>query len=326
MSQPSLSAKDFEYLLNRFDAEYLGLRLRRQVDTIARFYGPGLSHLHLENLDFLKPVLDLGLRLVGLRDRALKNAFRPIVTEHQFFFRRIPNAFSGLRILHLSDLHIDCKEPGQSPIREALVALIKKLHFDLCVITGDFRFKSFGPYHCVAEEMEMLASALSCREGIFAVLGNHDLIEQVPALERLGIRVLLNESASLEQEGQRIWLVGLDDPHFYGTHDVNRALKGVPEGAFQLWLVHSPELANEAARRRATLYLSGHTHGGQLCLPGGAPLYRNVKCPSRLQRGRWLWKNVQGYTSSGVGASLWPGRLNCPAEVAIHELWSAQRG
>jgi predicted MPP superfamily phosphohydrolase len=171
--------------------------------------------------------------------------------------------------------------------------------------------------------MEILAPALACPLGAWGILGNHDAIEEVPYLERLGIRMLVNESVALERDGQQLWLVGLDDPHFYGTHDFQRALSGVPAAACKIGLIHSPEISAEAKRHGIALYLAGHTHGGQLCLPGGHAPYQNARCPARLARGEWREGRMVGYTSVGAGSSGLPARLNCDPEIALLELQPA---
>jgi predicted MPP superfamily phosphohydrolase len=307
-------------LLRRFDTDALRQRMLQQVAHVVRLFGRGKGGIHLEEMDALFPILDIGLRLVGLRRRAGQNVLQHRVTQNLFHLPGLPAAFTGLRVLHLSDLHVDLQQGDEDAFTRSLTRLLQRLDFDLCVITGDFRYETAGPYGAVTTQMAVLAPALQCRFGAFGVLGNHDFIEQVPYLERLGIRMLVNEAAAIEQDGERLWLVGVDDPHFYGTHDLERATAALPAGACWVGLVHSPELFEEAAGQGAALYLCGHTHGGQLCLPGGIPLYLDAQCPRRLARGRWSYEKMLGYTSSGTGASGLPVRLNCPPEVAIHVL------
>jgi uncharacterized protein len=316
---PAEPIDPLDVLLTRFDPTFLGRRLLLQVNHFVRIFGSGRGGIHLENMDFLFPILDLGLRLCGLKARATRNVLVPRVSRRVFVLPQLPPAFAGLRVLHLSDLHIDCAE-GIGDLAQVFSAALRGLAFDLCVITGDFRYKTFGSYEEVAEQMARFAPALACRHGVYAVLGNHDVVEEVPYFERLGVRMLVNEAVAVERDGQRLWLAGLDDPHFYGTHDLDRALRDVPGRDCVVALVHSPELAEEAAERGVALYLAGHTHGGQLCLPGGfAPRY-DARCPRRRARGRWRVGAMEGYTSVGLGASGLPVRLNCPPEIAIHEL------
>jgi predicted MPP superfamily phosphohydrolase len=114
--------------------------------------------------------------------------------------------------------------------------------------------------------------------------------------------------------------VGLDDAHFYGTYNLAQMSSGMPANAFRIALVHSPELALDIEKQGAALYLTGHTHGGQICLPGGIPIITHVKCFPEMIKGKWRVRNMQGYTSCGLGASGLLVRINCPPEIAIHEL------
>jgi len=309
-------------LLGRFTPDFLGRRMQLQVDYYVRVFGAGRGGPHLENMDFLFPVLDRALRLVRLRRRALRNTLSLRARENVFRLPGLPPAFDGLRLLHLSDLHLDCAAAGEGGLARPIVGWLDRagLRFDLCLITGDFRYKTHGSYLEVAEQMALLMPALRCRHGVYGVLGNHDFIEEVPYLERLGLRLLVNEAAPIRLRGKRLWLVGVDDPHFYGTHDLGRAMAPVSSGEAVIALVHSPEIAEEAARCGVSLYLAGHTHGGQVCLPGGIPVYLDAHCPRRRARGRWRCGAMQGYTSAGAGCSGLLARLNCPPEVAIHVL------
>src|SRR4029079_2861599 len=101
--------------------------------------------------------------------------------------------------------------------------------------------------------------------------------------------------------------------------DLDAALSGVPEDACKVLLVHSPEVIARAAERGVDLYLCGHTHGGQVCLPGLGPVVLNANCARRYARGTWRYGSMQGYTSSGLGTSCVPVRFFCPPEVAVIE-------
>lgn len=237
----------------------------------------------------------------------------------------LPPRFDGLRVLHLSDLHLDAAERylGGRELGRHIAARVSALDFDLAVITGDHRFDISGPYDRVEAQLAHLVPALDCELGAWAILGNHDFIEQLPGMERLGLRTLVNEAARLERGNEAIYLVGVDDPHFYGTHDFERALVTVPRNACKIALVHSPEVGELAARHEIALYLAGHTHGGQLCLPGGLAPYVNARCPRARIRGHWQVGSMRGYTSAGTGSSGLPVRFNQRPEIAIHTLRSA---
>jgi hypothetical protein len=158
---------------------------------------------------------------------------------------------------------------------------------------------------------------------VYAVLGNHDSILMLPPLEDMGVRLLMNESVTLEREGERIYLSGIDDAHFFGVENFEKALADVPADALTVLLSHTPEVFRQAAHSGIDLLLCGHTHGGQICLPGKIPLLLDAAIPRHLGRGPWRYRNMLGYTSPGAGTSIAEVRLNCPAEITIHTLTSA---
>ena len=117
-----------------------------------------------------------------------------------------------------------------------------------------------------------------------------------------------------------VWVIGVDDPHYYGCDDLPGALESVPSEAFKILLVHSPEIIEKAEAAGIDLYLCGHTHGGQICLPLLGPLISNSNCARKYTRGQWQYKHLQGYTSPGVGTSGVPVRFFCPPELGLIEL------
>jgi len=153
---------------------------------------------------------------------------------------------------------------------------------------------------------------------VYGVLGNHDTIRMVPAMEDMGIRMLLNESETLVRGGQRIHLVGIDDAHYYRVDNIEKAVSQVPSTEFSVLLSHTPEIYCQAAHAGFKLLLSGHTHGGQICLPGAIPLTLDSVLPRRMGAGGWKYHDMVGYTAVGVGSSIVPVRLNCPPEITLH--------
>jgi uncharacterized protein len=263
--------------------------------------------------------LHRGLQLLGLYQHGESNARTPVIKRLVFSFETLPEAFDGFTILHLTDLHAD----GLTGFADDLHNILRTLEVDLCVLTGDYRFDVTGPCENVYAQMERILSGINARHGVVGVLGNHDWYEMVPELEKLGVKMLVNASLAIDQEAQRIWLLGVDDPHYYGCADLPGALSGVPADAFKILLIHTPELFAEAAAHNVHLYLCGHTHGGQVCLPLFGPLITNANCPRAYVRGHWRHETVQGYTSTGVGTSGVPVRFFCPAEIGLITL---QRG
>lgn len=306
-------------LIDRFGREYVGRRMMLQARHSADVYGGyGRLRFHPENSELLPWLAGVGLKVAGLAGRTRRNCLDYHVERREFRIRNLPAPFHGLRILHLSDIHSDAI-PDRG---ERLIRLLQGLHgaYDLCVLTGDYRFQTSREYDTSLERLAPLLKPISCPFGMIGILGNHDFLEMVPGMEALGVRMLVNESLHLERDGRRLWIAGTDDPHFYAAHDIARSLADVPASAPTILLCHSPEAYQEAALSGVDLYLCGHTHGGQLCLPGSLPVITNAAVPRRLVSGPWNVDRMLGYTSRGAGASGIPARLNCPPEVAIHTL------
>ncbi len=226
-------------------------------------------------------------------------------------YENLPAEFDGYRILHLSDLHLDyVEEAALSAVRQ-----IAGCNADLCVITGDIRDDYTAPLAPVMEQFARMVAGISARDGIMAVLGNHDCAAMVDPMEDLGVRVLVNERVKLSRGDGSLFVTGVDDVHVFHTEHADRALCAAGEG-FGVALAHSPEAA-EAARRHHHLYLTGHTHGGQICLPGGRPLITGLHRERDLARGVWRRGEMIGFTTRGVGVSGFPVRLNCVAEAVV---------
>jgi predicted MPP superfamily phosphohydrolase len=307
---------DLEKLVKRCGEPYVSGRLRTQVELAASVLGPGLGSFHFENLEWALKVFGWGLKLLGLWNRGVSNLTQHRIVQNEVWTPRLPDCYDGLRILHLSDLHLDVSKGMGAHIG----GLCAGLEYDLALITGDFRFQTHSDYRPALQEIEGLAACLRCELGCFGILGNHDFLEFVPILESWGIKMLLNEAVRIEKQGSGLWIVGLDDAHFYGAHDYARAFSQAPQNEAKILMIHSPETLEDARRRGADFVLCGHTHGGQVCFPGGFPLWMNANCPRSFCRGPWEYQGMPGYTSSGAGSSGLPVRLNCPPEIVIHTL------
>ena len=254
------------------------------------------------------------LRLTGL-DRAGRRAAAAVeVRTNVVWSPRLPSAFDGYRILQLSDLHADISQAALAVTRRR----VRGLDHDLAVLTGDYRDGSGPDFDRALATVGRLVRVL--RPPVYAVLGNHDLLDMVPPLEAMGVRCLVNEASSIEQHGERLHVAGIDDAFRFKTHDLEGALAQVPPDGFTVLLSHSPEPWREAARAGVDLMLSGHTHGGQVCLPGGVPLSLMADIPRRLGRGPWREGGLQGYTAAGCGTGGLPIRFFCPPEATLHVL------
>lgn len=242
---------------------------------------------------------------------AARRALRLELTELTFGFPDLPGRFDGYRVLHLTDLHLDNILDTAAATAERLAGI----EHDLCVITGDIRDNIHTPLPALMDRLGHIVSALSARDGVLGILGNHDGAAMVPPMERLGIRMLLNESITLTRGEDALHVTGLDDVHRFHTEAASAALEAAPDG-FCIALVHSPEIADQASARHR-LYLTGHTHGGQICLPGRRPFATGLKRHHELASGLWRHGEMIGYTSRGTGACVLPFRTFCPGEVVL---------
>jgi predicted MPP superfamily phosphohydrolase len=251
---------------------------------------------------------------VGLYGRGRRNAAQVRLVTNRVSSTHLSEAFDGYRILQLSDLHADMSKAAMCRVIE----LVADLAYDVCVLTGDYRGKTFGPFKACLDGVEEVVSKL--KGPVLGVLGNHDTIRMVPRLEAMGVRMLLNERVTLGRGGAQIHLAGVDDPHFYRADNLEKAADGIPEDAFSVLLSHTPEIYRQAAHVGFDLMLAGHTHGGQICLPGQIPLTLDSSLPRRFGAGAWRYEGMSGYTSVGAGTSVVAVRFNCLPEITIHEL------
>jgi predicted MPP superfamily phosphohydrolase len=259
----------------------------------------------------------LGLAAAGAGAGVLADAIwwephRLVVERLSLAFPDLPPALNGLRLVHLTDLHCSVAvSPGEI---ERAVAQANALAPDLVLLTGDY--VTIGSQY--AALCAAALSALQAPLGRYAVLGNHDhwagAEKVVGPMREAGVRVLRNEALPVSRGGE-LWLAGIDSA-FEGRHDIRGALQGVPPAAFKVVLLHEPDLADEVARHPVQLQLSGHSHGGQVRLPGfGAPILPRLgrKYPMGLRQVGGL----KLYTNRGVGRLPPAIRLNCPPEVAL---------
>ena len=267
----------------------------------------------------LLAVFTVLLRITGLYKKGIAQAKDVQVVKKELVFRDLPSAFDGFKILHLSDLHID----AIAGLEEILLEKIKPLAFDLCVVTGDFRMDTTGSFRQIVSPMTRLLASVRPEYGVLAVLGNHDTYRMVDVLEPAGLRFLVNETVRLEKENRFIRITGIDDTYYFYTDMALQALE--EESAdFSIALAHTGELSDVAAANGYQLYLCGHTHGGQICLPGGIPVISHQKGKRERIRGLWHHNGMTGYTSAGAGVSGIPLRFNCPPEITLFTLKSKQ--
>lgn len=306
--KPTLSPEDAAALADRLGPHALAKRLAREEKIWNR---KTLRSKELGKFSF-ESCLTLLLKSCGLWARARREFLDVRVEENHVTLDALPAPFEGFRILQLSDLHCDL-DPFLMDIVEEKIS---ELNYDLAVLTGDYQDCRVMDQELSTRLMTRLIRRLSGPK--FGILGNHDFAASIAVFERAGLPILLNENATITREGQRIWICGIDDPRFFGTHDLAAARRDVRANDIAILLAHAPDVWREAEAADYSLLLAGHTHGGQLCLPGGFPLVRNSAAPRALTSGAWRSGKLQGYTSRGTGACSVPARLFCPPEVTLH--------
>jgi predicted MPP superfamily phosphohydrolase len=295
-------------------------RLAIEREHEARASGQGFTFLHMQNMSIKQMMIEVILRATGTCWWGHANAGKVQLRRNEVRLLGLPEAFDGFTILHLSDLHADMSASALERVAE----LALDLEYDLCVLTGDYRARTYGDHEPCLERVASMREVLHA--DIYAVLGNHDSLAMVPALEALGIRVLLNESVAIQRGADKIYLAGVDDAHFYHTDDIEKAAAHIPEGSAKILLSHSPEIYGKAAQAGFDLMLSGHTHGGQICLPGGVPIILEADLPRAFAAGAWRHEGMAGYTSVGAGSCLVPVRFNNRPEITLHRLVGGDSG
>jgi uncharacterized protein len=232
-----------------------------------------------------------------------------------------------LRVVQLSDIHF-----GSYMTREHLGKIVEATNAqrpDLAVLTGDYVtepvYDGFGNKHAehawpCAEVLRDIQAPL----GRVAVLGNHDCGTNpdivTAALSSNNVQVLRNRSMSLERNGRRLWLAGVDDVvKQYARPDL--ALKGVPTDECVLAAVHEPDFADEMRRYSVDFQISGHSHGGQVRFPVVGALYL-PELGKKYPLGYYRFGDFQLYTNRGVGVIGLPLRLMCPPEITVFTLRS----
>lgn len=302
------------YLEKRLGRAHAKQRLGIEIASEPKVFGGGFNFFHPENWYSTHSLIRYCLKSSGLYWRGVRNAANFKTNRNNIYIPRLPESFNGCTILHLSDLHTDMNPE----ITELLATKIAELNYDICVLTGDYRANTFGAIKNSMQGMKVIAAKL--KEPIYGVLGNHDSIRMVPELENMGIQMLLNESRAIERNQDQLFISGVDDAHYFRVDNIEKAVETIPNDVVSIILSHTPEIYRQAAHADYDIMFCGHTHGGQICLPGGIPIILDAKCPRYIGKGSWRYLEMQGYTSVGAGTSIVDVRLNCRPEITLHTL------
>jgi predicted MPP superfamily phosphohydrolase len=245
-----------------------------------------------------------------------------IQTKHvQLSSSRLPVHFSGLRVVQFSDVHLG-DFYSLTQLSKA-VSHINQLKPDLIFFTGDL----YDAQHGIASEdcIPVLAK-LKATYGKWAVLGNHDYLSGVQKIINLmhksGFTVLKNNSQQIVLQGNHINILGLDD-WLRGKPNLPKALRGLDPADFTISLVHEPDYADIAVNFPIDLQVSGHSHGGQVRIPGIGAMITTKKGRKYVQGLYQLQgSRLQVYANSGLGMTFLPIRFYCRPEVTLFTLTS----
>jgi len=260
----------------------------------------------------------------------------------------LPAALEGTRIVHISDLHF-----RQRWLKEydEVIARLGENPPDVVVITGDFVDDKYDPRPAMPT-VERFVTQLKARRGVVSILGNHDAHFLVPHLARWGVRHVGMRGVEVTMPEKTGGLKERQNPHpnpppvsqekeksaavieFIGLEGVVRqdldvdAIAEIPaknEGTLRIVLSHYPDALKRIGNLSADLFLAGHTHGGQVCLPGRIPIIKHDSLPRPYCTGIHRIDNTWLVVNRGLGFATLPIRVFCPAEIIDIKVVSAER-
>jgi predicted MPP superfamily phosphohydrolase len=244
------------------------------------------------------------------------------ITQRTFYLSNLPPAFDGFRIVQISDIHLE--EFTEDFFLRRVIEHVNSLAAEVVVVTGDF--VSRGPMSievswAAAGRCAQLLGTLTCKER-FGILGNHDAIVGSKIvrghMEENGLPILVNANVKIEREGQHIFLGGIDD-YSFGVPNLSEAVPENPDAPVIL-LAHEPDFLNKVVAhdrgKNVDLVLSGHTHGGQVRIPGIRPLFL-PPLGKIYTEGHYRVGSTQLYVNRGIGTVGVPFRFNCRPEVTV---------
>ena len=217
--------------------------------------------------------------LTGLYWRGLSNSAKVELSHNRIASAVLPESFDGFTILHISDVHVEMSEAAMARVAE----LLRGASYDISVLTGDYRAQTFGPYADAVAGVGRLREYLN--GPIYGVLGNHDTIRMVPAFEEMGIRMLLNE-----RRGSSAAAPSSISPASTTPISIAWTISRRPRTAFRTMPSRfscriRPKFTGRRRMPISTSCSRGHTHGGQMCLPGGIPVTLNCVLPRAMGNG-----------------------------------------
>ena len=264
-----------------------------------------------------------GLASVALLSGAWAHTIEPNwaeVTQHTIKIPHLPREFDGFRIAQISDIHIEGGSMGKN--LPSICRMVNDQNADAIVITGDY---VTTPTEANPDVLARGLASLSAPHGVWGIMGNHDywsgpstdIVEEI--LARTPVQILINQTHVWERDGARLHLAGFDD-FWGGTRQFDEMAAKIPRGEAAIALGHEPDFAIEvAATRKFGLMLSGHSHGGQIALPGGIPIHV-PDYARKFPRGAYNVDGMRLYTNRGLGTVGIPMRFCSRPEISVFTL------
>jgi len=287
----------------------------------------------IKKLGFISGGLVLSTMLVG----RFKWAFDFRLRTEDIVLPDLPDAFNGLKIVHFSDLHLG-SWPSIRPIEE-IVEIINAQNADLVLFTGDLvNFSTTEAFR-----FEDVLNKVKSKNGIYAILGNHDYgdyvnwesneakeenMRQLYAFyERIGWKLFKNEHDILNREGEELAILGVENwgaaPRFPKKANLNQALKGVGEHTTKLLMSHDPSHWEKVVSKKfkhIDLTLAGHTHGFQFGIETNLFRWSPAQYLYKYWAGLYRVKSQYIYVNRGTGYLGYPGRVGISPEITLINL------
>lgn len=275
-----------------------------------------------------KGILKAGVRLLLLAllglvgYSALVEPRLMTVTEHEVSISGLPSAFDGLKIVQLTDLHVDIWTRPKHVRR--IVRQVNAMCPDIVVLTGDYVSRATSNIGPAGDAL----AGLKSKRGVYAVLGNHDYwtdAEQrmARALRKSGIDVLFDEKREIRIGRDSIYLAGFDD-EWEGNPDYEKALNGISSNDICIAIAHNPDAVLSLDGRPVNLLLTGHTHGGLINIPRVGALWSTTKLGPKYSSGMFRLGNIRMYVCRGIGTGTgYHIRFRCPPEISVFILRGA---
>lgn len=253
----------------------------------------------------------------------------------------LPKSFDGLKIIHISDLHLGSFN-YRYPILDRAVRIINELDADIIFFTGDL----VNNFAWELNGWEKVLSKLSAKKAKYAILGNHDYgdysewdsdeekqenFETIKSFyDTIDFKLLLNEASVLSKDGEEIAIVGVENwglPPFRQDGDLNKALKNIRKVPFKILLSHDPSHWDEEVIKKTdiALTLSGHTHGMQAGINFMGKQWSPIKYKYKHWAGLYQENNQYLYVNKGLGWVGFPGRLGMRPEITLIKLKSKKK-